>query len=138
MQNNKLFCYGILKRGYELDLTELGAKFLGEAHIEGATLFGIGRYMRRHRGDREFAGVGLKLSREGEFSTAHGELFEIPDSLWSYLDDIENNGVYYTRKIVEVQVVDKDGAGVTPVDAWVYEHNYNSFIEDQIIKGGVF
>lgn len=131
MENNKLFCYGILKRGYALDLNNHGAKFLGEAHIEGATLYSIGG-----------RGVGLRLT--GDDSIAHGELWEIPKELWKWLDHIEGNGFNYERKIVPVQLQDIpgdmgiNGDGVETVHAYVYEHMFKGFTDKDKIKGGKF
>jgi gamma-glutamylcyclotransferase (GGCT)/AIG2-like uncharacterized protein YtfP len=145
MKNNFLFTYGILQRGYKLDLTNYGAKFLGEAHIEGAVLYGIGGYWQ---GDGyvndavwKYHGVGLKLDKDPE-RVAHGELWEIPPSLWDWLDSIEQNGRVYTRKIVVVQADVQDPWSeqivYEPVDAWVYEHNFENFPKEHIIKGGQF
>lgn len=142
MENNKLFVYGILKRGYELDLRQKWAKFLGEAFIEGATLYGIGPVSRsvlktsEWDTSREFNGVGLRLNETGNI--AHGELWEVPSHLWEWLDQIEQNGHVYTRKIVETQTIDKTGDGITPVDAWVYEHSYPDFVYKYPIKNGRF
>ena len=130
MENNKLFVYGILKKGYELDLATYGVWFIGEARIEGATLYGI-----HPTGQGEYSGVGLRLDG---LNTAYGELWEIPEYLWDWLDMIEQNNRCYTRKMVEVQVMDKDGAGVTSVNAWVYEHTYPGFKYEYPIKGGKF
>jgi gamma-glutamylcyclotransferase (GGCT)/AIG2-like uncharacterized protein YtfP len=132
MENNKLFCYGILQRGHELDLTQasLGGKFLGEALIQGANLYRIG------------SGVGLRLV-EDPHKVAHGELFEIPDTLWPWLDDIEQNGFCYTRKIVEVHMDNARGLEAEelllyPVKAWVYVHSYPNFEYKNLIEGGRF
>lgn len=164
MDNTKLFVYGILKKGYELDLANYGAKFLGEAHIEGATLYGIGPY---RVGDgliddavQKYHGVGLRLNTypwsEGDPRNivAHGELWEVPGSLWRWLDDIEQNGFCYTRKIVPVVVeqwkepIKRTEAGLVTAmaaldrmhytDAWVYEHTYPNFKYEYPIKGGKF
>jgi gamma-glutamylcyclotransferase (GGCT)/AIG2-like uncharacterized protein YtfP len=135
MKNNKLAVYGILKKGYELDLDNYGAKFIGEGHIQGATLFGIGPM-----GSGKFHGVGLRLTDDK--SVAHIELWEIPDSLWDWLDGIEGNGFCYTRKIVEVKLnrsPEVIAAGcVGSTDAWVYEHCYKDFKYTDKIESGRF
>lgn len=157
MKPNKLFVYGILKSGYELDLLNYGAKFIGEAHIPGAALYGIGRHWNRegHPNDgREYDGVGLKLDvgplevvqpwTNGQIgydviegpSIAHGELWEIPDSLWDWLDQIEQNGRVYTRKIVKV-CMDRMEGDCHVVNAWTYEHTH-MFQEKDRLKGGRF
>lgn len=131
---------GYFKRGYELDLTNYGATFIGEAHIEGAVLYGIGEYLRRHLQDRQYGGVGLRLN-EDPGGVAHGELWEIPDEkTWTWLDMIEQNGRVYTRKVVKVQRTDcgEAGEGVVPYDAWVYEHNFEKFPKENRIVGGRF
>lgn len=155
MKNNKLFVYGILKRGYDLDLANYGAKFLGEAHIEGATLYGIGPYWV---GDglindavQKYHGVGLRLEPNvvsmhggehyvGGFKIAHGELWEIPDSLWGWLDQIEQNEFCYTRKVVQVRVVHpySEAPEYQATDAWVYEHTFPGFKYEHPVKGGRF
>lgn len=141
--NNKLFVYGLLKRGYDLDLENYGGKFIGEAHIKGATLYGIGRrnggreFGRWEEVKHEFCGVGLRLSREGEFTVAHGELWGVPSTLWNWLDGIEQNGFMYTRKIVEVSVKDEEGH-LDGVHAWVYEHTYPDFKYEHPLLNGVF
>src|SRR5712691_7460722 len=164
MENNKLFVYGILKRGYELDLEHFGAKFIGEAHINGATLYGIGRITdhEAHPNEgREFHGVGLRLPKEDwqlseedlrvqQTKVAHGELWVIPDKLWKWLDEIEQNGYCYTRKVVDVKL-DMDTAQgfeemkkldgwerVQTVQAWVYEHTFPNFEYENPIEGGRF
>lgn len=142
---NKLFVYGILKRGEELDLAEYGATYLGDARIEGATLYGIGRrmYQESHPNDgREFHGVGLRLEDPGR--VAYGEIWDIPDNLWTWLDQIEQNGFCYTRKVVAA-FMDAFPAGA-PYDCeayktvlvWVYEHTYPNYKYDNPIKGGKF
>jgi gamma-glutamylcyclotransferase (GGCT)/AIG2-like uncharacterized protein YtfP len=130
MDNTKLMTYGILKRGLELDLTDYDAEFLGECYIEGASLFGIGPI-----GGGKFRGVGLRLTRDKEI--AYGELWDIPDDLWQWLDDIEQNGRVYTRKIV---LVNREiGPGhMSMEEAWVYEHCFANFKYTDKIEGGRF
>ena len=142
MKNNKLFAYGILKRGYELDLAKYGAKFISEAHISNAALYGIGHrwsHESHPNEGREYHGVGLKLD-VGPDRVAHGELWEIPDRLWDWLDSIEQNGRVYTRKVEVVNVPlppDELQVGIAMTSAWVYEHNH-IFSERDEIKGGRF
>lgn len=146
MENNKIFTYGILKRGHVLDLRDHGAKFLGEARIQGATLYGIGRraqrYIDRTDNKREFSGVGLRLTSDD--SVAHGELWEVPDELWQWLDHIEGNGFNYERKIVVVdrlllpEECPEGQVGLEMCRAWVYEHMFKGFTEVDKIEGGKF
>lgn len=103
MQPKLLFVYGILKRNFSLDLTKKGASFMGPDALPGAQLFQMG------------GGVGLRLDESfRDCPLAQGEVFEIPDSLWRWLDSIEQNGFCYTRRVVET----KFGP------AWVYEHTF--------------
>jgi gamma-glutamylcyclotransferase (GGCT)/AIG2-like uncharacterized protein YtfP len=151
--NNKLFVYGILKRGYELDLREHGAKFIGEAHIEGAALYGIGPIYEGNKHEFRYHGVGLRLDYMPEKDTdpmgvAYGELFEVPHKLWPWLDGIEQNGFVYTRKIMPVHmdyvrhtlIAEKEAEAMLlkPIQAWVYEHNYKDFKREDLIRGGRF
>jgi len=128
--NNRLFVYGILKRGYELDVSHYGAKFLQEATLNSAVLYGIGRRWDHegHPNDgREYSGVGLRFTANLE-DKVHGELWEIPEKLWPWLDQIENNGITYTRKLVDDEFA----------SAWVYEHTYRHFPQENVIKNGRF
>lgn len=150
--NNKLFVYGILKRGYELDLADHGATFLGEAHIPGAILYGIGRNYHDGEldggrgGGREYHGVGLGLDKDPN-GVAHGELWDVT-GLWDWLDGIEQNGFCYTRKIVPVCLPVKfekeyrekypNAVGIEMVSAWVYEYTYPGFNYANPIKSGRF
>lgn len=79
-----IYVYGILKRGHALDLTHMGGKFIDEDSVYG-NLYRIGH------------GVGLKLDRGKTDNLAHGEVWEIPDTLWKHLDDIESEGYAYAR-----------------------------------------
>ena len=136
---SKLFVYGILKRGYELDLADYGAEFIGEAHIPGAILYGIGKnwHHESHPNEgREFHGVGLGLNKDPD-RVAHGELWDIPDKLWDWLDQIEQNGFVYTRKAVKVSTYTEDSYGAI-YDAWVYEYTYPGFDYANPIESGKF
>jgi len=114
MKPAKLFVYGILKRGYSLDLGQFPeTSFTGEAFLQGAQLHAIG------------SGVGLRFVLD-PLEVAHGEVWAIPDSMWDYLDEIESNGRVYTRKIVDVKqefATGPDYGGEThTVKVWVYAH----------------
>jgi len=140
MQPNTLFVYGILKRGFQLDLTERGAKFIGEAQLPGAILYRIGH-----------GGVGLRLVEDPN-RVAYGEVFEIPGpgklahhdirGLWPWLDEIEANGLAYKRKVVKVlleKMPDNDmDLPYETVDAWVYEHTYPGARYDRPIDSGKY
>lgn len=158
MDNNKLMVYGILKRGFALDLTKHGCKFLGECQLVGANLYG--REFRDATGS--WTGVGLRFDDDPE-GVAYGELFEIPDrvehpegkrgwSVWDWLDSIEQNGYCYTRKIVRVEMWPEkrhklESGLVATMDAleriqyaWVYEHTYPGckYDKSNLIEGGKF
>lgn len=106
---NKLFVYGILKRGFQLDLTKYGCKFLGEALLTGAVLHKIGD------------GTGLRFS-EDPLEVAFGEVFEIDDvGLWAWLDEIEANGHNYNR-VLTTSCIEDSRDGLKEIECWVYEH----------------
>jgi gamma-glutamylcyclotransferase (GGCT)/AIG2-like uncharacterized protein YtfP len=148
--NNYLFVYGILKRGYELDLEDDNrGQFLGEATLDRANLYRIGD------------GVGLRFVKDPN-RVAQGEVFRIhSQSVWRWLDSIEQNGRVYTRKIVTVHMENarsacggvhhEEGKGcadcrkaeellLEPVEAWVYEHTYPGmqYSDYNLIEGGEF
>lgn len=108
--DNFLFVYGILKRGYALDLLRLNAEFVAEAELSSSKLYRIGN------------GVGLRFVKD-PFRVAYGEIFNISKYLWPYLDEVEGNGLIYTRKRVVVHLKE-DHQPRLPVSAWVYEHTY--------------
>jgi gamma-glutamylcyclotransferase (GGCT)/AIG2-like uncharacterized protein YtfP len=148
-QCNKLMVYGILKRGFALDLTKRGCKFLGEAQLPGANLYGMGY----KDATRTWTGVGLRLVEDPN-RVAYGELFEMPESpevehgsrLWHWLDSIEQNGHCYTRKIVAVKlpiVCCNECDEVVKHEtehAWVYEHTFPGckYDEHNLIENGRF
>lgn len=119
-----LFVYGILKRGFELDLRGK-AKFVDTAQLDGAILYRVG------------SGVGLRLTEDAS-RTVYGEVFKIPQGLWKWLDMIESNGFAYTRRIVEVCLGNPEGPDGGWVKAWVYEHTYPGMKYDRPIENGVF
>jgi gamma-glutamylcyclotransferase (GGCT)/AIG2-like uncharacterized protein YtfP len=114
-----LFVYGILKRGFSLDLSKYGGEFLGEAELHEANIYSIG------------GGVGLRFALNNH-DTVHGEVFRIPKRLWGWLDDIEGNPYHYKREVVHVHMDyvrgDNEKAAeemlLEPVKAWVYVHQY--------------
>ncbi len=89
-------------------MTKYHAVFLGEAQIDGANLYRIG------------SGVGLRYGN----GTVYGELFEIPNNLWRWLDDIEGHPVNYKREIVDVAIGNPEGADFGWLEAFVYVHQY--------------
>src|SRR6266550_8441663 len=106
MKPNLLFCYGILKRGFELDLRRYDAKYIDTATVDHAKIYQIG------------SGVGLTLS-ENEADVVHGEVFKIPEDLWGWLDRIEGHPFNYKREVRRAYYSGVFGAE----DAWVYIHH---------------
>jgi gamma-glutamylcyclotransferase (GGCT)/AIG2-like uncharacterized protein YtfP len=119
-----LFVYGILKRGFSLDLSSK-AEFIGEAILPGARLYRIG------------GGVGLRFTIENS-SDVFGEVFRIPKGLWKWLDSIEHNGISYTRRIVGAEVGNPEGPDFGWMRVWVYEHTYPGMVYDDPIENGRF
>ncbi len=113
MESNRLFCYGILKRGFELDLRRYGAEFIDSSKMYYAKIYQIG------------SGVGLTMSDEGT-DVVHGELFRIPDDLWGWLDRIEGHPYNYKREVKDVS---------DACQAWVYVHQHPSCFGKQIKSG---
>jgi gamma-glutamylcyclotransferase (GGCT)/AIG2-like uncharacterized protein YtfP len=126
MQPNKLFVYGILKRGFSLDLTREGAKFLGEATLQHANIYKIGE------------GVGLLLEDEGK---VYGEVFEIPERLWRWLDNIEGHPYTYMRQQIQVmlyEAVDRAGSVEyqgNEIECWTYVHQHPEYMNELIETG---
>lgn len=135
--SKKLFVYGILKRGFELDLRDYGCTFVGEAALPGAILYGLGGRYEENTNPSKYHGVGLRFSEDPE-RVAHGEVFDVPDFLWHWLDQIENNGFSYTRKVVQAKMEVAPEDGLHNVDVWVYEHTFPGMEYVNPIEGGVF
>jgi gamma-glutamylcyclotransferase (GGCT)/AIG2-like uncharacterized protein YtfP len=124
MEPNKLFVYGILKRGYSLDLSKLGGKFLGEAVLQPANLYKIGQ------------GVGMLIEKEGK---VYGEVFEITDpKVWRWLDHIEGHPYTYMRQQVQVLMEPVGATGVVGVEeheCWTYVHQLPEYLGELIDSG---
>lgn len=123
---NIIFVYGILKRGFDLDLEENGGRFICPATLPGAVLHSIG------------SGVGLRFSEDPLEVVPWGELFLVPGrNTWRWLDTIESNGFCYTRKVVNVF---PHAIPQLPPRAWVYEHTFPGFDYTYcpVIEGGKF
>ena len=113
---NKLFAYGILKKGFSLDLSREGAKFIGEAILQPANLYSIG------------AGVGLLLEDEGK---VHGEVFEIPERMWKWLDQIEGHPHLYQRQRVWPVLAHSNDE----IEAYVYVYQRPEYL-GRLIESG--
>lgn len=115
-------------------MPRFNCKFIGEATIEGAVLHGMGHgSYKEHKSG--YGGVGLKLSPD-KTKIAHGEVFEIPEKQWEWLDSIESNGFTYTREVVSVYLKAPKGLHKT-LHAWVYVYTHERFRPNPI-EGGVF
>lgn len=107
MDNNKIFVYGILKRGHAASLSEMGGRFICEATLKNAQLYWLANRI----------GVGLKF--ELGKGPARGEVWEIPNALWPILDGME--GVAWNvYKRVEAYAM----AGGERHKVQVYIHTY--------------
>lgn len=127
---DKLFVYGILKRGFGCDLEQMGQRFMGEAQMHGAKLYSLG------------GGVGLRTTIDLD-DVAHGELFHIVDPRkWAWLDGLESNGTNYTRSIQTITRPNPENGEADVFDAWVYVHTYypGQYYGKQIkaLKGGIY
>lgn len=129
MEPQYLSAYGILKRGFTLDLTKVPeATFVGTGEIAGANLYRIG------------SGVGLRFVEDPN-RVVKVEVFEIKPGLWQWLDDIESNGLVYIRKQVTVKVTSAYDDLFINMTAWVYEHIYypeSWYNETRLIKDGIY
>jgi len=125
MEPNLLTVYGILKRGYSLDLEREGCKFLGTVQVPNTNLYSIGE------------GVGL-LREDGGLS--FGELFEVPERLWRWLDGIEGHPYTYRRELITVWLEGEpqpdfsieDGPAV---ESWIYVHQRPEYFSGKIESG---
>jgi gamma-glutamylcyclotransferase (GGCT)/AIG2-like uncharacterized protein YtfP len=118
---NRLFVYGILRKGFALDLTNEGATFIGNATLKNAQLYWLGNR----------AGVGLRF--EPTKVSAVGEVWEIPDRLWKWLDDIEGVRHNVYKRLKTFPVLADGSAPETYVYAHVYyEGNAKKYYNDPI------
>jgi len=140
MKNNLLSVYGLLKRGFVLDLNRYGAKFIGEGIIVNARLYQIGQGVGLRFGkDPLEVGDGCRFHSSPNIQPAHAEVFEIPNKLWEWLDEIESNGFAYTRKIAPVMLDHDDEYDPYPsIEAWVYEHTFPGTRYNKPILSGIF
>lgn len=126
MKPNKLFCYGILMRGFSLDLEKEGCKFLGEAVLKPANLYRIGD------------GVGLRIEDDGK---VYGEVFEVQDHLWRWLDRIEGHPYVYMRQQVQVMLspvhadLENPAAMDEEAECWTYVHQIPEALGELIESG---
>ncbi len=95
----KIFVYGTLKKGFRLHPYLSRASYLGEAELEGFKMYDLGRY------------PGI-VSGKGK---VYGEVYEVDLKTLLLLDEIEEEGEEYERRLLEVKL--KDGRRVR---AFVY------------------
>ena len=111
----KLFVYGTLKRGYYNHKSLMkGAKYLGDAKLDGYCIFNLGSY------------PGI-MPKPGFF--VWGELFEITDDMLDPLDRLEGHPTLYKRTAVSIGNMG---------DAWVYVYQNKHGFSRPIIETGVW
>lgn len=121
MELNRIFAYGILKRGFEADLRHMGARFMYEGYIDGATLYNVG------------ANVSGLVNTQDPSMVVYGEVFEIPakPQIWAYLDKLEgvDQGLYkrIALPVTGIGTHTAWGIPIPDVTAWVYEFNQKEF-----------
>lgn len=85
----RVMVYGTLKRGIQNHHLLQGADYVGEAYtIECYKMFN----------------VGFPIIRETEQDghAVYGEVYDVSDEILAKLDKLENNGVMYDRKIIQI------------------------------------
>jgi len=133
-ETTKLFVYGILKKGFALDLTQRGVPFFHTAHLPEASLYRI------------HSGVGMKLDRDPLREGVYGEIFELENHahLWDWLDRIEGvaHGVYERKLMFPVtNLGDAQHRDVQAIPCWGYVHTMfpsDWYNEDRLITTGRF
>ena len=90
---NYIFCYGTLKRGCHNHSLLAGCKFICEGTIRGTAILDLGGC------------PGMVLTRGGFDQWAKGEVYLAEDieNILSRLDQLENEGSFYKRVIMDVQ-----------------------------------
>lgn len=114
-----VFVYGTLKRGYRLHQYMEGARFLGEARLQGYRMHRVSWY---------------PAIRPDAGYTVYGELFEIDDAILAILDEVEDRGTEYERELCSVEPLFETSAAEIKALVYVYLHH----LEDNIIEEGVF
>lgn len=124
MEPNVLAVYGILKLDFSLDLSKMGARYIGNCEMPGTELWKIGD------------GVGL-IRSEFIDSRTHGQLFEIPEQMWEWLDRIEGHPYLYKRSLIDVIQTEVGEAGEGELDrrVWVYIYQHPDYFTEKIESG---
>lgn len=111
-----VFVYGTLKRGFSLHKYLRGARFLGEAELEGFLMYDLGWY----------PGIVPGPGR------VRGELYEVSPALLAVLDEVEEEGEEYERRLLPVRLSD----GCT-IEAFVYVYR-GKISERPVLREGVW
>ncbi|WP_457756118.1 gamma-glutamylcyclotransferase family protein [Thermodesulfatator indicus] len=111
-----VFVYGTLKKGFRLHRYLKDAKFLGKACLSGYDMYDLGWYPGIVPGP----------------GTVYGEVYEIDLKTLFILDEVEDEGQEYERKILPVKL--EDGK---VVHAFVYV--YKGPVENKLkVKDGLW
>jgi gamma-glutamylcyclotransferase (GGCT)/AIG2-like uncharacterized protein YtfP len=87
---HRVFVYGTLKRGIQNHHLLRGAEYVGNAYtIECFTMFNVGFPV-------------IRTSESEEARSVFGEVYDVDDTILARLDRLENNGVMYDRKTVQI------------------------------------
>lgn len=105
MPLNTLFVYGSLMRGGRNGAVLKGARFVGEARTCGRHLLHLGWAWP----------LLIEQAPKALAAPVCGELYEVPPRLWPRLDALEDEGVLYRRKVIDVCLADG-----TRRRAWCY------------------
>ncbi len=97
-----VFVYGTLKRGFCLHKYLHGSRFVGEALLEGFKMYDLGSY------PGIIPGQGL----------VWGEVYQVPPGVLALLDEIEDEGEEYERRLVWVRL---KGGGALEAFVYVYK-----------------
>ncbi len=109
-----VFVYGTLKQGLSLHKYLAGAKFLGEAELSDHVMYDLGWY------------PGIKPGR----GKIYGEVYEIDPGTLALLDEIEDEGKEYERRLLPVRL--KDGE-VLKAFVYVYRGEVSGY---PVVKSG--
>ena len=119
-EENLVFVYGTLKRGFSNNRYLAGSKFLGTARTK-----------------EKFAlysdGLPFLIMTES-ISEIHGELYQVDDLTLQILDDLEGHPDWYRREQGEICL--DDDSSQSGIEAWVY-FSLNS-CGGKLIPSGVY
>lgn len=112
MQNNRVFVYGTLKRGFGNHRLLEGSTFVDEAITKGE--------MRSLGG---FPGVTLHGNQQ-----IHGEIYAVDDETMERCDRLEGHPRWYNRQIVET----------SKGPAWMYTLDDSQMQQCPVVKDGTW